>query len=285
MSPARIGRPVLSSTSPRVSQPRMVRRSPRDAALGLVADPRRVGQGQGSSAGAELGGLASGHSSTKPGSLARSVAWRTSASRSPRRLGLGQGEHGVDQRQHRRARSGTSGRAPRRGSAGRHPRRGGQALLHPAEVGEVGTLEAVDRLLLVADHEQGARPRWRRRRRRTPRSASRRSPTARARVLRLVDQDVVDPRVELEQHPLGLARGGAAARGALDQILVVERRPRAPSAPRRRRSWRTRRAGAPRSAGDREPAQVGRQADEARLLQRQRPHHGLVAATFFVASV
>ena len=49
-----------------------------------------------------------------------------------------------------------------------------------AELGRVGALEAVDRLLLVADHEDGAR-RHRRgadRRRRTPRSAPRRCATA-----------------------------------------------------------------------------------------------------------
>ena len=45
---------------------------------------------------------------------------------------------------------------PDRPAGGRGPRR--QPLAHRAEVGEVGTLEAVDRLLLVADHEQGARP-------------------------------------------------------------------------------------------------------------------------------
>ena len=100
-----------------------------------------------------------------------------------------------------------------------------------AEPRRVGALEAVDRLLLVADREQRAQPLA------APspakNSAARLSmiaPLRRVGVLRLVDQDVVDAAVDLVEHP----GGGAGARQQDlrldDQVVIVERglRPLAP---------------------------------------------------------
>ena len=87
-----------------------------------------------------------------------------------------------------------------------------------------GALEAVDRLLLVADRKQRARlvagavP--------GEELLGQRAddmPLHRARVLRLVHQDVIETAVELVEHPFDGARRPQQARGLADQIVEVER--------------------------------------------------------------
>ena len=89
---------------------------------------------------------------------------------------------------------------------------------------EVGALEAVDRLLLVADDEQRAHLAARagvaeelRRQRLDD------LPLLGARVLRLVDEDVVDAAVELEHHPRRELLPAEQEDALGNQILVVER--------------------------------------------------------------
>ena len=183
----------------------------------------------------------------------------------------------------RNERSSSSARIGRRAARAR----AAQLVPDAAEIGEVGTLEAVDRLLLVADHEQRALAA---RARPAPAKSSSVSlsddpPLPRAGVLRLVDQHMVDPRVELEQHPLGLAR-------PLQQRVRCARSgrrsrapPSAPSAPRRRRWWRTRRAAAPRS-GARSAGRAGCRLAGPAAPAPARGHAAPARdATFFVASV
>ena len=102
------------------------------------------------------------------------------------------GRHGAERQVERHAAPGEAGVA-------RHV---GEGSAHGVELREVGALEAVDRLLLVADDEQGAH------------LAARAGvveelrgqrvddlPLLGAGVLRLVDEDVVDAAVELEHAP------------------------------------------------------------------------------------
>ena len=92
-----------------------------------------------------------------------------------------------------------------------------------AELGRVGALEAVDRLLLVADDEDrpgdlagaGAGEELLRQRLDHP-------PLRRAGVLRLVDQDVVEPAVEPPEHPGGGARMLEQRARPVDQVVEVE---------------------------------------------------------------
>ncbi len=90
----------------------------------------------------------------------------------------------------------------------------------------VGALEGIDRLLLVADHEDRARRSRRARRSPLVNSCARlldHVPLRRAGVLRLVDQDVVDAAVEPVQHPGRDRAGRSADRAALqDQIVEIE---------------------------------------------------------------
>ncbi len=93
-----------------------------------------------------------------------------------------------------------------------------------AEPHRIRALETVDRLLLVADREQRAQP--------VASSGARKEfrrqilddgPLRRICVLRLVDENVVDPAVDLEQHP---GRGFGARQEVLrlvDQVVVIER--------------------------------------------------------------
>ena len=99
-----------------------------------------------------------------------------------------------------------------------------ERLAHAGEHGGRRTLEAVDRLLLVADGEQRARH--------VAGAAAGEEllgqradhiPLHGARVLRLVDQDVVEAAVELVEHPLHRLGGGEQAGGLADQVLEVER--------------------------------------------------------------
>ena len=160
-SPGRIGRPVLCQdlAVDRASRRIVPGDGARDAALGLVAGPRCVGQRPGLVVGSSRSaGTASGHSSTSPGSLARSVVVvHARPGLDHAALRLRQREHGVDRREHGRHRAERPVEQLAPGSAVPPAAARPSAVADPAEVGEVGTLEAVDRLLLVADHEQGAR--------------------------------------------------------------------------------------------------------------------------------
>ncbi len=95
---------------------------------------------------------------------------------------------------------------------------------HAMEGFRIGALEAVDRLLDVADREDRARL--------LARAGAGEEflgqcrddlPLLRAGVLRLVDQDVVEAAVELEQHPGRSARAMQQVARAEDQIVVIER--------------------------------------------------------------
>ena len=86
-------------------------------------------------------------------------------------------------------------------------------------------LEGEDRLLLVADDEEAARCR--------ARAGSGGEivgelvedlPLRLARVLRLVDQHMVDAGIELVQHPAGIGAFEQQAR-AIDQIVEIEQAP------------------------------------------------------------
>ncbi len=116
--------------------------------------------------------------------------------------------------------------------------RGGKApelVADAAEVLEVGTLEAVDRLLLVADDEEGAGAGvGAQAGQELLRQALDDLPLGGAGVLGLVDQDVVQALVELEEDPFLAAGGGEQAAGVLDQVVEVERASRGASAPRTR---------------------------------------------------
>ena len=102
----------------------------------------------------------------------------------------------------------------------------GEALAGGREHLRRRALEAVDRLLLVADAEKcpllvggaGANEEFR-----CQRLDDR--PLLRARVLRLVDQNVIEAAVELEQHPGGGVGRGKQPGGAANEIIEVERRP------------------------------------------------------------
>ena len=91
----------------------------------------------------------------------------------------------------------------------------------------IGALETEDRLLLVAHREQGARPRA------VARALPGEEflgelgddpPLLRARVLRLVDQDMVQAAVELVEHPVRRIALLQERDGGQDQVVVVEHR-------------------------------------------------------------
>ena len=110
----------------------------------------------------------------------------------------------------------------------RMPARPARALELVARRGEHrgrGALEAVDRLLLVAHGKQRARlvagavP--------GEELLGQRAddvPLHRARILRLVHQDVIETAVELVEHPFDSAGRSQQARGLADQVVEVERR-------------------------------------------------------------
>ena len=105
----------------------------------------------------------------------------------------------------------------------------GEGALHPVERRKVGALKGIDRLFLVADDEKRARrpvarPRTGRHLLGQPRDHA---PLLGGGVLRLVDEDVVDPAVEAIEHPLRHGRGLDQPRRPLDEIVEVE-----PAAPR-----------------------------------------------------
>src|SRR6187401_994991 len=90
------------------------------------------------------------------------------------------------------------------------------------EYPRIGALEREDRLLVVTDGEQrardGARPGT------GGEFIGERSddlPLPRARVLRFVDQDVVDAKVQLVEHP-GRGRVAQQRQRLVDQIVIIE---------------------------------------------------------------
>ena len=139
----------------------------------------------------------------------------------------GCGEGGVDRLQDRR------GRAERMlQRLFRQPRAVGQCLGEvAAEVVEglrVGALEGIDRLLPVADDEDGPvgpRPRPGPRHHLAGKRADH-LPLHRAGVLRLVHQDMVDAAVELPQHPVAHRRVVQQCPRLQDQVVEVEPAPR-----------------------------------------------------------
>ena len=86
------------------------------------------------------------------------------------------------------------------------------------------TLEAVDRLLFVADREDGAR---------LGRSTGdgkkfgcerlNHAPLRRARILRFVDEDVIEATIEFQQNPGGGISGREKIGGAIDEIVEIQR--------------------------------------------------------------
>ena len=138
--------------------------------------------------------------------------------------GIGRLEHRIDQLQDRRRRA---EREVQRLLAPRLPAGlgAGAKALPQALVGrDVRPLHAHDRLLLVADHEQRAA---RRARAAADEELGRERlddrPLRRARVLALVDQQMIDLLVELVLHPGHRIRRLEEVAGALDQIVVVQR--------------------------------------------------------------
>ena len=133
-----------------------------------------------------------------------------------------QREHLVHRRQHAR-------HGPERGlqpdvverlGAGLEP--GGEAAPHLVELVRRGALEGEDRLLVVAHREEAALARaGAEAGGELARQVLQDAPLRFARVLRLVDEDVVDPAVELVQHP-GRVRAVEEGAGALDQVVEVE---------------------------------------------------------------
>ena len=168
-----------------------------------------------------------GHSSTRPGALVRALSWVVPTAeifegQAPEMERLGEGP--VDRREHRLR--GTEGE---RQTHVLEAQRGalGPCLPIPAarlELARRRALEAEDRLLRIADREDGSDlPR--------SRAAAGREilgdvaqdlPLLGVRVLRLVDEHVVDAAVELVQHP-----GAVAAREQRqrlgDEIVEIER--------------------------------------------------------------
>ena len=226
MSPARTRRRPcsVSISSPCSSQSRM---RPAMAAAtrrsGSSVTRGRSGSGQLSGSRSSSAGVASGQTSTRPGRVLRLVSWRTvSPSVTPAAMwgwSRTRSTTSSTAREERKERSSVSRAKARRAAVARSS----SPCAHAAEVLEVGTLEAVDRLLLVADDEEGAVAGMR------PDAGQELlgqllddRPLARARVLRLVDQDVLEPLVELVEHPVAPAGGLQEADGVLDQVVEVE---------------------------------------------------------------
>ena len=136
--------------------------------------------------------------------------------------GLLAAEHRVDRLQHRR-RGAERVAEPHVGEAHRGVLERGRVIsLHPAELGGLGALEREDRLLLVADREHRAADLARARAGgELGGEALDDLPLPVARVLRLVDQHMVDAEVELVVHPLR-ARLGEQSERLVDQVVVVE---------------------------------------------------------------
>ena len=101
---------------------------------------------------------------------------------------------------------------------------GGEFGLHPVELGWIGALEGIDRLLLVADHKYRAR-------RLGPGAFAAgelacqlfdHPPLHRAGVLSLVDEDVIDAAIKPVEHPLRHLAIGQKRQRLVDQVVEVE---------------------------------------------------------------
>ena len=98
-------------------------------------------------------------------------------------------------------------------------------LAHAGEGARIRALKAVDRLLAVADREHGAQPAGRVVADKKFRGEDRDDfPLLGIGVLRLVNQDVVEPAIELEQHPGRDAVVPQQVERGQHQIVVVELR-------------------------------------------------------------
>ena len=142
-------------------------------------------------------------------------------------LRLGAGEDGIDRGQHRvgRAEGDVERDVAPALAQGLDAR--GEMLAQAQEGLGIGALEAVDRLLGIADGEDGAAL-----------GAGALAgeelvgqrlhhlPLLGVGVLRLVDQDVVEPAIELEQHPGRHPRTLQQVAGAEHEIVVIEQRAR-----------------------------------------------------------
>ena len=107
-----------------------------------------------------------------------------------------------------------------------------EMLPHRDKGARIGALEAVDRLLGVADRENRAVALARHAAFAGEKLLGERRddrPLVGVRVLRLVDQDVVEPAIELEQHP-GRDAGAAQQLQRLQHEVVVIQRPVQPLA-------------------------------------------------------
>ena len=253
ISPGPYRRPVLARISPRSSQRRMVRGDgPGDPPLGLVARPRVVRQRP--RLVLRVGGGRPCHAATaRPAPARWRARWHAAARLRPRprracasgsaNTASTSGQHGRDRAERAIQQLGADRRLPR-------PRPGWSARSGPA-----GNWRG--------RHPGNYRSTASRRRPRTasagaacaPSPAKNSSvslhddlPLLRAGVLRLVDQHVLDPRIQLEQHPLAAAGPLRAAAGRARSGRRSRAPPRAPSAlvgvDRRRR----RRAAVPRCA-------------------------------------
>ena len=135
---------------------------------------------------------------------------------------LGQ-EHGVDEGQHlrRRAEGGVQFDALRIDASRAEVVEPGGAA--GQEQVRIGTLERIDRLFDVANHEQGTR--------RIPHAGTGTKlngqglndvPLLKGSVLRLVEQQMFNAAIEFVEHPHRILAGIEQGRGALDQIVKVE---------------------------------------------------------------
>ena len=154
--------------------------------------------------------LAAGHVPDRPG-----------LTDTARRVGLA--EHPVDGIEHGRCRAERDVEADRH----EHPVGDAAALVEPEahllELARIGALEAEDRLLGVADGEDGAAAADRAfAHEELLGEAADHFPLVGIGVLRLVDQHVIDAAVELEQYPRGAFRCLQQAARRHDQIVVVE---------------------------------------------------------------
>ncbi|GJD69727.1 hypothetical protein MMMDOFMJ_2665 [Methylobacterium gnaphalii] len=156
-------------------------------------------------------------------------ATRRAVNRADRRVGEGealkmlrQGKDRVDRPQH--AGGGAEGEPQLDILEGEAGIAGGLAPVAPSllELSWLGTLEAVDRLLRIAHGEARAQGLARAvARREFLRDTAQDLPLLGVRVLRLVDEDVIDAAVELVQHP-GHLDPAQQVEGLVDQVVEIE---------------------------------------------------------------
>ena len=225
MSPARIGRPSDASISLDFSQS-WISPAMRVASRTTGEDALVSSSGDHGSPRSTVSGFSVGQISISPAWPARCTAcWIDLGRRRQARRAHGIGEDAVDRLQQRRH------RAERQRQRNVAPRQLGAAGVLGERLADVGehvrrrALEAVDRLLLVADRKQRARH--------LARAGAGEEllgqrahhlPLHRAGILRLVDQDVVEAAVELVEHPFDRRRRAEQVRRPHDQVVEIERR-------------------------------------------------------------